>query len=182
VPTASAGVIDVQSYSGGAYRSNLINIQRNSVNVQAWQSVSIIRNTFEQVIIRLTANIVSAPGRVTLDLNLRRGSRFVEGYLQSSSSTTLKVVCATTTASTAGTGYVVKTSNDGNGNRMIIGTARTPTYDTTNGGISKAATTSLDFYIGAVISATSPASGDAATDLQNQYIGTLPESTYYVKR
>jgi hypothetical protein len=182
VPTASAGVIDVQSYSGGAYRSNLINIQRNSVNVQAWQSVSIIRNTFEQVIVRLTANIVSAPGRVTLDLSLRRGSRFVEGYLQSSSSTTLKVVCATTTASTAGTGYVVKTANDGNGNRMIIGTARTPTYDTTNGGISKAATTSLDFYIGAVISATSPASGDAATDLQNQYIGTLPESTYYVKR
>jgi hypothetical protein len=181
-PTASAGVIDVQSYSGGAYRSNLIRIQRNGVDVQTWQSVSIIRNTAEQVIIRLTANIVSAPGRVTLDLNLRRGSRFVEGYLQSSSSTTLKVVCATTTASTAGTGYVVKTSNDANGNRMIIGSARSHTADTTTGGISKASVTALDFYIGAVISATSPASGDAAADLQAQYIGTLPESTYYVKR
>lgn len=180
--TASAGVIDVQSYSGGSYHSNLIKIQRNSVNVEAWQSVSIIRNTVEQVIIRLTANIASAPGRVTLDLNLRRGSRFVEGYLQSSSSTTLKVVCASTTASTQGTGYVVKTSNDANGNRMIIGTAHTPTYDTTNGGLSKAATTSLDFYVGAVIDGTSPEDGDAAADLQDQYIGTLPESTYYVKR
>jgi hypothetical protein len=180
--TASAGVIDVQSYSGGAYRSNLIKIQRNSVNVEAWQSVSIIRNTFEQVIIRLTANIVNAPGRVTLDLNLRRGSRFVEGYLQSSSSTTLKIAHASTTATSSGTGYIVKTSNDSNGNRPIIGSSKTTTADNVNGAISKASVTALDFYVGAVISATSPASGDAAADLQNQYIGTLPESTYYVKR
>jgi hypothetical protein len=76
----------------------------------------------------------------------------------------------------------VKTSNDANGNRMIIGSARSHTADTTTGGISKASVTALDFYIGAVISATSPASGDAAADLQAQYIGTLPESTYYVKR
>ncbi len=180
--TASAGIIDVQSYSGGAYRANLWNIQRNAVNVQAWQSVTVLRNTFEQCIIRLTANIVSAPGRVTLDLSLRRGSRFVEGYFQSSSSTTLKVVNVTTTASTAGTGYIVKTSNDGNGNRVIVGSARSFTNDTTLGGLSKASTTSLDFYLGAVISATSPASGDAAADIQNQYIGTLPESTYLVRR
>jgi hypothetical protein len=179
--TASAGVIDVQTYDSG-YKSQLWTIQRNGSNVQAWQSVSIIRNTFEQVIIRLTANIANAPGRVTLDLNLRRGSRFVEGYLQSSSSTTLKVMCSSATAATAGTGYVVKTSNDTNGNRPIIGSAHTFTADTTNCGISKASTTSLDFYLGVVFSATSPASGDAAADLQGQYIGTLPESTYYVKR
>lgn len=180
--TASAGVIDVQSYSGGAYRSNLINIQRNSVNVQAWQSVSVLRNTFEHCIIRLIANIVNAPGRVVLDLTLRRGSRFVEGYLQSTSSTTLKVAHAAVTASTQGTGYVVKTTDNANGNRPIIGTSRTPTYDAANGSIAKSSTTALDFYVGAVISAASPASGDAATDLQNQYIGALPESTYLVRR
>ena len=180
--TASAGIIDVQSYSGGAYRSNLWNIQRGGVNVQAWQSASVIRNTFEHCIIRLTANIVSAPGRVTLDLSLKRGSRFVEGYLQSSSSTTLKVVNNVTTASSTGTGYVVKTTNDANGNRPIVGSAHTFTADTTNGGLSEASSTALDFYLGAVISATSPASGDAAADLQAQYIGTLPESTYIVRR
>lgn len=181
--TASAGIIDVQSYSGGAYHTNLWKIQRNGVNVEAWQSVSILRNTFEQCIIRLTANIVNAPGRVTVDLSLKRGSRFVEGYYQSTSSTTLKVVNANTTASTSATaGTVVKSSNDTNGNRPIIGSAHTFTADNTNGGISKASTTSLDFYLGAVISATSPASGDAAADLQAQYIGTLPESTYLVRR
>lgn len=180
--TASPGIIDVQSYSGGAYRSNLWNIQRATLNVQAWQSVTILRNSFEQCIIRLTANIVSAPGRVTLDLSLRRGSRFVEGYLQSSSSATLGAVQVVSAGSTSGSGWVVKTSNDANGNRPIIGTARTATYDIVNGGLSKSGTTSLDFYIGAVISATSPASGDAAADLQNQYIGTLPESTYLVRR
>lgn len=180
--TASAGIIDVQTYSGGSYHSNLWSIQRNAVNVQAWQSVSILRNTFEHCVIRLTANIVNAPGRVTVDLSLKRGSRFVEGYFQSSSSTTLKVVQTNTTASSSATGYVVKTTNDADGNRPIVGTSRTPTYDTVNGGISKASTTSLDFYLGCVVSATSPASGDAAADLQNQYIGTLPEATYLVRR
>jgi hypothetical protein len=184
--TASAGVIDVQSYDPdtSTFISNTWKIQRGSgTNIQSWQSVSILRNTFEQCIIRLTANIASAPGRVTLDLSLRRGSRFVEGYLQSTSSATLKVVnSGTAAASTNGTGYVVRTANDTNGNRAIIGSAHTFTADTASGGISKASTTSLDFYLGAVISATSPASGDAAADLQAQYIGTLPESTYLVRR
>lgn len=182
VPTASAGIIDVQSYSGGVYHSDLINIQRNGVNVQAWQSATVIRNTFEHCILRLSANVVSAPGRVSLDISLRRGSRFAEGYLQSSTSTTLKVVHVNTTASASASGYVVKSTNDANGNKPIIGTARTPVYDVVTGGLSKASTLTLDFYIGAVIAATSPASGDAAADLQNQYIGTLPESTYIVRR
>jgi len=184
--TASAGIIDVQSYDPdvSAYRSTQWKIQRNGVNVQTWSSVTVVRNTFEHCIIRLTANIVSAPGRVTVDLSLKRGSRFVEGYFQSSSSTTLKIVQNNTTASTTGTGYVIATSNDANGNKPIVGSARSFTADTTNGGLSKASTTSLDFYIGAVIQpgGGAAASGDAAADLQNQYIGTLPESTYIVRR
>lgn len=184
--TASAGIIDVKSYDPdlSAYVSNTWQIQRTAgTNVQAWQSVNILRNSFEQCIIRLTANIAGAPGRVTLDLNLRRGSRFVEGYFQSSSSATLKVVnLGSAAASTNGTGYVVRNVNDINGNRAIVGSAKAFTADTASGGLSKTATTSLDFYIGAVISAASPLSGDAATDLQNQYIGTLPESTYLVRR
>lgn len=180
--TASPGIIDVQSYSGGSYHSTLWNIQRNSLNVQAWQSVTILRNSFEQCVIRLTANIVNAPGRVTLDLSLRRGSRFVECYLQSSSSTTLGAVQVVSAAAQSGTGWVVNTSNDANGNRPIIGASRTVTYNIVSGGLSKAASTALDFYIGAVINGSSPANGDAAAALQDQYIGTLPESTYLVRR
>ncbi|MCA1840226.1 MAG: hypothetical protein LC723_07845, partial [Actinobacteria bacterium] len=187
--TASAGIIDVQSYDpdvSASYRSTQWKIQRTAgTNIQAWQSVSIIRNTFEQCIIRLTANIVNTPGRVTLDLTLKRGSRFVEGYLQSSSSATLKVMPNNVTTSTSATsGTVVASSNDTNGNKPIIGSARTFTADTVNGGLSKAATTSLDFYIGAIIQPGGGAaqSGDAAADLQAQYIGTLPESTYIVRR
>lgn len=180
--TASPGIIDVQSYSGGAYHSNTWNIQRNAVNLQAWQSVTILRNTFEHCIIRLTANIVNAPGRVTVDLSLRRGSRFVEAYMQSSSSATLGLGPVVSQGSTLGTGWVIYNSNDANGNKPIVGSARSFTGNVATGGFTKASVTSMDFYIGAVISATSPASGDAAADLQNQYIGTLPESTYIVRR
>jgi hypothetical protein len=56
------------------------------------------------------------------------------------------------------------------------------TFDNTNGGISRASTTVFDFYIGVVINAASPAAGDAVTDLRDQYIASMPELTYAVRR
>lgn len=180
--TASNGIIDVQSYSGGSYRSNTWKIQRNSANVQAWQSVSILRNTFEHCVIRLAANIANTPGRVTLDLSLRRGSRFVECYLQSSSSATLGAVQVVSSSFSPGTGYVVSASNDAFGNKPLIGSSKSFNSDVINGGINKNSVTAFDFYIGNVIGGSSAVSGDTAADLQNQYIGSLPESTYIVRR
>jgi hypothetical protein len=91
-----------------------------------------------------------ALGRFTVDLTLRRGSRFVELYVQGQTSSTLKAVLTTPEASTAGTGFVRVTANDANGNRAIVGSARTFTADTTNGGLSKASTTTLDAFLGVI--------------------------------
>lgn len=181
VPTASGGVIDVQAYTGGAWHSKLWNITVAGANVAAWDSASILRNDLEHAIVRLTAS--RAPGRVTLDLALRRGGRTVEGYLQSGSSATLAVYLRTleTNTSAAASGYVTATGNDGDGNRFAAGSARTFTAHT-NGGVSKASATALDFWLGVVAGGGSPASGDAATDLRNMYIGSLAESTYAVRR
>jgi hypothetical protein len=55
-------------------------------------------------------------------------------------------------------------------------------FDNTNGGISKASTTTFDFWIGVVISAAAPATGDAITDLRDQYIAAMPEIVYAVRR
>ena len=181
VPTASGGVIDVQAYTSGVWHSKLWNITVAGANVATWDSASILRNDPEHAIVRLTAS--RSPGRATLDLALRRGGRTVEGYLQSGSSATLAVYLRTaeTNTSAAASGYVSATGNDGDGNRFAAGSARTFTAHA-NGGVSKAAVTALDFWLGVVAGGGSAVSGDAATDLRNQYIGGLAESTYAVRR
>lgn len=180
-PTASAGVIDVQAYTGGAYRSKTYSVSVGGSNVAGWDSATILRNDLEHAILRLSAS--RSPGRVTLDLALRRGSRIVEGYLQSGSSSTLAVARQSleTNTSFAASGYVIATNNDTDGNRFCVGSARSFTA-ATNGGVSKASTATLDFFIGVQAGGGSPVSGDAATDLRNQYIGSLAESTYTVGR
>lgn len=176
--TASAGIVDVQYYNGSAWVSNTWRLQRNAVNLTAWDTATILRNDFEECILRLTCT-TSGGGRTSVDLKLKRGSRFVEGYMQTSTSATLKTMPNNVSAATSGTGYQVQTSGT---HRWAAGSARTMTFDNTNGGISKASTTTFDFWIGVVINAASPSTGDAVTDLRDQYIASMPEITYAVRR
>ncbi|MFF0055686.1 hypothetical protein ACFYRI_14975 [Streptomyces microflavus] len=180
-PTASAGVLDVQAYTGGSWRSKLWNVTIAGSAVATWDAATLLRNDLEHVVLRLTAS--RSPGRTTLDLALRRGARTVEGYLQSGSSATLAVYLRTleTITSAAASGYVVATGNDADGNRAVAGSARTFTAHA-SGGVSKAAATGLDFWLGVQAGGGSPASGDAVLDLRNQYIGALAEATYAVRR
>lgn len=180
-PTASAGMLDVQAYTGGAWHSKLWNISIGGANAAAWDSVTILRNDPEQCILRLTAP--RSPGRATLDLGLRRGSRIVEAYLQSGAASTLAVYLRTPEANTsvAASGYVVATGDDADGNRFAAGSARTFTAHA-DGGVSKATTATLDVWLGVVAGGGSAVSGDAATDLRNMYIGSLAEQTYVVRR
>lgn len=177
-PTASAGTLNVQYYNGSSFVDNVWKIQLAGSNVSAWVSATVLRNDFEMCVLRLMTTQTTA-GRTQLDLTLRRGARLVEGYLQSSTSATLKVTPQAPVASTSGTGYVVTTAGT---HRPIAGSAHSFTADTGNGGFSKAATLALDFYLGVVLNAASPLTGDQNTDIQNQYIGALPEITYAVKR
>lgn len=181
-PSASA-TFDVQAYTGGAWHSKLWNVSvaGSGSSITSWDSASLLRNDPEHVILRLTKG--QSPGRATLDIALRRGSRFVEGYLQIGTAATLAAYRSTleTNTSFAASGYVTATGNDADGNRFACGSARTFTAHT-NGGVTKAAATSLDFWIGVAAGGGSAVSGDAALDLRNMYIGTLPEATYAVKR
>jgi hypothetical protein len=148
-PSASAGVLDVQAYTDGAWHSKYWNIALGGSTVAAWDAASILRNDPEQCILRLTAS--RNPGRATLDLTLRRGSRFVEGYLQSGTSTTLAVYlqAAETNTSFAASGYVAATGSDPDGNQFAAGSAHTFTAHT-DGGLSLADATALDFWIGVI--------------------------------
>lgn len=181
-PSASA-TLDVQAYTGGAYHSKLWNVSvaGSASSITSWDGATLLRNDPEMVIVRLVKGL--NPGRATLDLTLRRGSRFVEGYLQAGTSATLAAYRSTleTNTSFAASGYVTATADDSDGNRFAVGSARSFTAHT-NGGVIKSSATSLDFWIGVVAGGGSAVSGDAATDLRNMYIACMPEAVYGVRR
>lgn len=181
-PSASA-TLDVQAYTGGAWHSKLWNVSvaGSAASITAWDGATLLRNDPEQVVLRLTKSL--NPGRATLDLALRRGSRTVEAYLQVGTSATLAAYRSTleTNTSFAASGYVRATSNDADGNRFTAGSARSFTAHT-NGGLFKAAATALDFWVGVEAGGSAAVSGDQATNLRDQYIAAMPESVYCVRR
>ena len=138
---------------------------------------TILRNDYEVCTIRLLDD--HASDRQTVDLTLRRGSRFVEGYVTTTSSKTLAVwpTVGEASTATASTGYVRATSNDAQGNRYVCGSARSFTGLTAAGGLSKAASTRMDFFIGAEVGGTGAPAGDQAANLVAQYLTAMGEVT-----
>jgi hypothetical protein len=180
-PLASGGALEVSAYTGGAWHAKEWDVLIDAVSVGSFDYCTLISNQYEAVSLRLMKMLTI--GRFYLDVTLRRGHRFTELYLQDEYSATLKVVRATADIGVntlAGT--IVDTANDADGNKYIIGSAKTFTADTANGGISKAATTTLDAFIGVVAAGTGAVTGDAAADLQKQYIGMPNEMVQGVLR
>lgn len=179
-PLASGGVLEVAAYTGGAWRVKPWNVLVAGVSVGTFDHCMILSNQYEAISLRLMKYMTN--GRLYVDITLRRGHRFAEVYVQSEYAATLKIARNTNEAGVntlAGT--VVATSNDADGNKYIIGSAKTFTADA-NGGISKAATPTLDAFIGVVAAGTGAVAGDTATDLQKQYIGLPSEFVQGVRR
>jgi hypothetical protein len=179
-PGTSGNVLDVSCWSAGAWQVKAWDLLAGATALSSWSSVSVLRNDYEVVIVRLLKD--GAPGRTLIDLTLRRGSRFVEIYINAQIAATLKVVRHSAEAGTSATGTVTATANDAAGNRYTVGSAHGFTADTANGGLSLAATTTLDAYVGAVVGGGGAASGDAAADLLAQYAGRRGEYVQAVRR
>jgi len=180
-PLSSGGVLSIASHDGTQWEAKAWNFLVTS-NLTSFDAVTVLRNDFEAVTIRLFKS-QSPSGRILLDLTIRRGSRFIEGYAQVSASSTIGWSLNTpeTTTNNAATGYIVASANDAGGNRAVIGSAQSFTGSTT-GVITKATTRTLDVFVGSVVGGGSAVAGDAALDLRNQYIGAVAENTMVVKR
>lgn len=175
-PLTSGGQLLVESHDGTQWEGKQWHIAKGgaTTSLGSFDQATILRNDPEVVVVRMMRN--GSPGRTYVDLTLRRGSRFVEVYVQTDSSTTLGAYLNTNEAFTNGTGVNTATANDAAGNKAVIGSARTYTANA-NGGLSKAAVTKMDLWIGSVVGGTGAVAGDAANDLRDQYIGTMAEAT-----
>lgn len=142
-------------------------------------ALSVIRNEYEAVTVRLGWTGPPSAGRVEVDLTVRRGARWVEGYFKSTYFSLKQVAKAAAEASTASSGYIAATAGDANGQRYILGAAGSFAGNTSLNTIASS-TFALDFMIGAVVSGAP--SGDLATDLMARYLGTTAERVEAVPR
>lgn len=148
----------------------------NGGRVPSWEAVAVLHNTPAQVGIRLTRPTM------TLDLSVRRGSRFVIGTIKRDVASDIKIERITAEAATVFTGGIHATSNDANGNRYVIGTAQSHTADTAQGGIEKTDTSSFSWMVGYEINGTTAQAGDTASDMMAQHIGYVAETVRPVLR
>ena len=177
---SASATLNVANWDGTVWDSTAWNINvgaSSGIGFTSFDAATVLRNDYEVCTVRLVKD--RNPGRTLLDLTLRRGSRFVEGYLQNDASNLLAVYLKTaqTSTATASTGFVVATSNDANGNKVLVGSAGSFAGLTAQGGLSKASSTKLDFYVGAVVGGSAAASGDAATVLNSHYLTSMSEVT-----
>jgi hypothetical protein len=179
-PLTSSGVLQVSAYTGGAWQNKAWDVLSAGTTLGPPTACTVLRNEAELIVVRLLWT--QAPGRVTLDLTLRRGSRFVEVYVQGEFSATLTIQRFSAEAGTAGTGYVAATTNDAVGNRYIVGSAKTFSNLLTQGGIQLASTTMLDAFIGVIVGGSGAVAGDVAGDLYAQYLGAPSELVQAVRR
>jgi hypothetical protein len=151
----------------------------NGVALVTAPTVTIMRNDPEQVLLRLS--YPASPGRLTVDLLLRRGARTVAGTIKRQAAATLGVTRTAAETATAVTGGLRATAADSDGNRFVMGSSRTATTVTATAAISKASVLSFDFFLGHEVGA-SPQSGDAFADLLGQHLGTGGEQVRAVRR
>lgn len=180
--TATAAGLVVSSHDGTSWAAKTYEVSIDAGTALAEpEAVSVVRNDYHNVTVRLLWS--RSPGRVEVDLTVRRGSRLVEAYARvRPSATSIAVSLASAEATTAGTGYITATGDDANGDRYILGSAGAYTASTGDGSITKASAASMDWYMGCVIGGGSAPSGDQATDLRNRYVGTVAEQVTALAR
>lgn len=141
----------------------------DAVEVAAWEHVAVLAVGPEFAAVRLTGT--QSLARLTLDLSVRRGSRFILGYLtRTAGEAALSIKRTATEAGTVFTGGVRATANDAAGNRYVLAALVDSTADTTQGGLS-VTSDQFDFLLGAEVGGSGAQSGDTAADLVAQWVG-----------
>lgn len=184
VSAAPTATLQFALWDGATWDTKLFNVSAagSATDLGIFDAATVLRNDYEAVTVRLLKS--KTPGRTLLDLTLRRGAHFVEGYLQTDTANTLAVYLENAEASTAPASgaHVTATANDAAGNRYVVGSARTFTALTTQGGLQKSSATALDFFFGIVLAGGSASASNTATALRDQFLVFDAEDTIGVRR
>lgn len=178
-PLSSSGVLEIAAHTG-SWAAKSWDLRVSGASLGPASGVTLLRNDPECVIVRLIWT--HTVGRTEVDLTLRRGSRFVEMYLKRQTAATIRVQLATTEAGATATGYIRADVNDADGNRYIVGSAKSFQVDIANGAIFQNSVTTFDAFIGAIAAGSAAVAGDAGDELRSQYLGAPSETVRGVRR
>ena len=147
-----------------------------------WNTVQIIKNYAECGTLRFTSQAnTDGSGRLTFDVSLRRGARFFSIVINSyGTADEIHLERTTAEASTAGTGYIVSSSNDSEGNYFILGSPTTFSTDLTNGGIHLTGT-QMKAFLGYVLDGSSAAGQNTADNMRDAYLDSIYEYVRIIK-
>lgn len=185
VPGTTAGSIAVAAYNGTSWSSVKLFQVSGTIHtglINAFKQVSILRNSVEEVAIRLWCSTASAGTSriVTLDLSLPRGSTIVRGAVSISdvlNFETWRVQRDSAEAATSITGGIRATANDASGNRYVILSDYGTTKDTTNGRVTDSTNRqTLRFACGFEVAGSSAVFPQNATGAQTEFFGQMSES------
>lgn len=161
----------------GVWTAKRFDIRFNDEDLTIPVSVSLVRNTYEAVSVRVLWDMEPS-GRVSADITLRRGSRFVEIYVKSMISGKIGIHPSVSEASTNGAGFITATSADGAGKKYTAGTPGSYTADTGAGGLSLSSTAFLDAYVGTTVSGEAT---DTPALMYEQFLGSPTERVIGVR-
>ena len=178
-------------YDNGVYVSDreiAISSGSSETEWNVWQTVQILRNEPQEVVVRFTSysDDTFGDGRLTVDLGLKRGAHHVsmvisEGGTSDRTADTrknLKLVTANTVADS--TGYMIESSTDAAGQKFMIGSPQGYTADTTNR-LIHLSTSQFKCFLGYVYNATAPENHDTANAVRDQYLESLYENIRLVR-
>lgn len=191
----SDGRVNVAFYNGTGwddpFKFKIVHDAAGAGNIiSSWSYVTIVHNDPWRSTIRLMrdANPASSSHSHTLDITLRRGSRFATfTHKFTGAVTTWDVIRDSNDACTAFTptdassspGVLDDTATDGN--KFVVATPAANTAQTTTGGIRIASTNQYKYMIGAEVGAT-PGTGNDAEALVLQYFAVVNEHDHAARR
>lgn len=191
VAAGNSGAANVTGHGNYAYGI----IAAVPLTLTGWNSLAVLRNDPEEVVIRLSlaTSQGNVAGILTLDLSLRRGDRLVRLYVTSSNlSYVFKLARDTPEAATAiaysgvTLGGIRATADDGAGNRYVLLSyqAAAPVNDLANGAITQGGGALVaDYAIGAEVGGSHASPGlDDAVSLARQYLAAQVEEQRVVVR
>ena len=176
----SAASLEIAAYAAGGWRTKQWALYVGADQLGPWSSATILRNDFERVTVRLTG-ARPAGGRTTLDVSLRRGSRFVELEASTGVAGAWTADLWATETSAATGNYRYGTADDADGLRFQVGSTTAFSAATHGGVVTSGSTQHWSGWVGTQFGG-SPAPGESFADMQQQYVGAPGEVVTAVAR
>lgn len=194
VTLGATGELSLAIYNGSAWESASstfkFSVGHGEVLVDLAQpsAVRVIRNSPECCVLRVAFmdNTVSPTyvDSVSIDFVLRRGQFIVDCHWLSTNMVGARVAAVTPFAATSiyTNGYFRQTSNDANGNRLVVGGPKVLTSDLTNGSYGTTGALGMTFMVGVELDGSLSVEPNRAADLVAQHLGQIPATQRVVVR